>query len=123
MDKYTIYCTSKQTKKALELGASIERRSDNYDHSNRYFRFKLHPGKYGGSGYYYAKCPTTEQMISWLEGQGLLISITARNTPDNPIYNYNINRCEEFWGTFSSRKEATLAAIDASLEYLIDIKK
>lgn len=109
MKQYTIYCTNSQARKALSLGAPI------------------------GDGHYYDRvyvintidyaAPTAEQMISWLEEKGLLISITARNTPDNPIYNYNINRCEESWSTFSSRQEATLAAIDAALEYLINNNK
>lgn len=59
MNKYTIRCTSEQTKKALELGASIK-------HSNLYFEGSnlLEPGRI-----LYAVIPTSEQMIGWLEEQ------------------------------------------------------
>lgn len=115
MNRYTIYCTEEQTEKAFELGCPL---------------YRLHGT--GCSDYIDMlvisdteayTIPTAEQMVGWLEDKELLISITAHNTPDNPIYNYSINRCEESWKTFSSRKEATLVAIDVALDYLRSTKE
>lgn len=116
MNRFTIYCTEEQTKRALELGAPI--------FTAPYFSqvlYEIHNFFVKDETAYYF--PTAEQMICWLEKKGILISITACNTPDNPIYNYSINRGEESWSTFSTRKEATLAAIDAALDYLIQLKE
>lgn len=64
MNKYTIYCTAEQTRKALELGAPIERGHE----SSRYFNFGV-PTFYDGND---EVCrvknsiifiPTAEQMI------------------------------------------------------------
>lgn len=124
MDRYTIHCTATQTKKALALGAPVVLRSEYYKPQKHDLKLDAPiPCKQYTNGYCYACCPTTDQMIGWLEDKGLLISITARNTPDNPIYNYNINKCEESWNTFPSRKEATLKSIDVALEYLRINKK
>lgn len=122
MNRYTIHCTEEQTKKALELGAPIYHRENAYI-SNSTPHFYI--GEFGNyqKGFILYFIPSAEEMIGWLEDNGLLISITALNTPDNPIYNYSINRCEESWNTFSSRKEATIAAIDAALEYLENNEK
>ena len=119
MNEYTIYCTKEQTKKALELGAPIIKATYQNKEPHVGVLVKL----INKETIYDYICPTAEQMIGWLEEHGILISITALNTLDNPIYNYNINRGEESWSTFSSRKEATLAAIDAALEYLDKNKK
>ena len=83
MNRYTIYCTEEQTKKALELGAPLNCCYHNDDFQNTIKIGSLH----------YVEIPTAEQMLGWLE--------------DN----------------YESRKEATLAAIDAALEYLINNRK
>lgn len=68
--------------------------------------------------------PTAEQMIGWLNDKGLLVSI-GRNCGDY---------CWQVWErslivdmseteTISTIKEATLAAIDAALEYLENLKQ
>lgn len=103
---YTITCTEEQTKKALNLGAPIE-----------YKKFKYH---YRG-----LLCekdeliiPTAEQMIGWLEEQEGFSNICVLKTMEGNYY----GRCYCNGNTllhqiFPSRKEATLAAIDAALEY------
>lgn len=110
MNKYTIYCTEKQTKKALELGAPIER--DGYEDR---------PYIYYDGAYL---IPTVEQMIGWLEEQGIMFNIAT-----NPFDEYKVimskagnydNIANIEWN--KRRKEATLAAIDAALEYLIKNK-
>lgn len=115
MEKYKIYCTGEQTAKAFGLGAPIEYAKVIDTMSGKSIRIPANNGDF--------YCiPTAEEMINWLENKGLLISTTALNTPDNPIYDYSINS-EESWTTFSSRKEATLAAIDAALDYLEEQKE
>lgn len=114
---YTIYCTPEQTKKALELGAPIKYTLERLIDSC----FK-------------PIIPTAEQMISWLEEQGMLIDVSFIGT-DKPkmqgdkifIYHvFDLNEWKElipFSRIYSSRKEATLASIDAALEYLSNNKK
>lgn len=109
--QYTIYCTPEQTKKALELGAPIM------------------------NGHYYHKIciindndyatPTAEEMIGWLEER--------EEISDLHIFKPAIRWTFELYTSngggknnhplFNTRKEATLAAIDAALEYLERQKK
>ena len=124
MEQYTIDCTPEQTCKALELGAPIH--SKDYEGgiitiNHRWFRIN-------NKCY---RCPTAEQMRGWLmeklkattfspryyhfaEGYGYLIicaeCVLERDFTDNVRYLLN------------SDKEATLAAIDAALDYLIQMK-
>lgn len=120
MDRYTTYCTEVQTRRAIELGAPIKY----IDESKITFEEKQHsvyiPSKWG-----YFLCPTTEQMIGWLEEQHPIKEVA--------IYRYEtlgeLNWCCDIYkedgdyvvyciGKHISRKEATLAAIDAALDYL-----
>lgn len=117
ISEYTIYCTQEQTKKARELGAPIEI-LPNY---TEYRVFPLVKCKDGNE----RPCiiPTTEQMIGWLETQGLFISI---DKSDGGHIFYKIRKGNKYiceWNSFSSRKEATLAAIGAALEYLKEQNK
>lgn len=115
MNKYTIYCTSEQTKKALELGASIEI-LPNY---TEYRVFPLVKCKDGNE----RPCiiPTAEQMIGWLEEQESIVCVNIDYYVTDDTWAYWI----KFKGDgvynkqdFNSRKDATLAAIDAALDYL-----
>lgn len=116
MDKYTIYCTEAQTRKAAELGAPID--------------FKCHVVHYLDGGYSYEieekngepilETPTAEQMISWAEEQGFVIEIILSDE-EHP-WTFAINKVKDVC-VYDTRKEATLAAIDAALEYLIKNKK
>ena len=112
MEQYKIYCTNGQTKKALELGAPIE-----VD-----FQFNFKTAIINHKAYI---VPTAEQMIGWLERQGLVIIDTIRVTqPIDGIswYGYKLIfpwQKEEYNEIkYDSRREATLAAIDAALDYL-----
>lgn len=111
MNRYTIYCTTEQVRIALELGAPILADTQEI--------------KFAGiNGLPFdvdrVVIPTTDQMIGWLEEQE---TITAIN-----IDYYITGNAWACWikfkeGTlnkqdFSSRREATLAAIDAALDYL-----
>lgn len=111
-----IFCTEEQTKKALELGAPIKK--DTLENTS--------PIEVFNNCVYII--PTAEEMVGWLEEQGVSVEITMAS---QNIGYYSLNRidskgafdftgrCEE---TYSSRKEATLAAIDAALDYLSNKK-
>lgn len=115
IDKYTIYCTKEQTKKALELGAPLE----------------LETEVYYPNGAAFPKKPTAEQMIGWLEDKGISVKAVCfswlyENKPTWQVHAYQ--RSTNFWdeiafGHSKSCKEATLSAIDAALGYLINNKK
>lgn len=107
---YAIYCTPEQTKKALELGAPIET-----------YEPRIIDSKAGGSFTTPTiETVTAEQMIGWLEEQESIISI-------------EIIKCDGYWQGYvettnykdaigkhgySSRKGATIAVIDAALDYM-----
>lgn len=109
MNRYTIYCTAEQTKKALILRAPIE-----------------HWGNTSN-----LITPTAEQMIGWLEDKRISVkafcfSWCNENKPTWQVHAYN--ESTDFWdevafGHSESCKEATLAAIDAALDYLSKNKK
>lgn len=118
MNRYTIYCTEAQTKKALELGAPILADTQEI--------------KFAGlNGLPFdidrVVIPTTEQMIGWLEEREIKITfiLTSAYGPNGltngytPVVNFKWN-CET---CYTSRKEAILVAIDAALEYLSKNKK
>ena len=60
---YSIYCTEEQTKKVLELGAPINLR---WLYEGIQFRKEVNI-EYG----HYAEIPTAEEMVGWLEEQGV----------------------------------------------------
>ena len=121
MDKYIIYCTEEQIKKAFDLGAPIE--------------FERIPCNINGFLSYdnNLKILTVEQMIGWLEEKGIFIEINI-HTPDRihadwkkAIYTFSvvdrfmvIHKHGGYDDTthYPSRKEASLAAINEALKYL-----
>lgn len=114
MNRFEIYCTAEQTKKALELGAPI--REIDYPKDNQEYiqtnnlRFYL--------------IPTASQMLGWLEEQGLCID--ADWTWDGRVTMWvwdNTEKERVYTSNTDSRQEATLAAVDAALDYLIKNKK
>lgn len=122
MEKYTIYCTEEQTKKALELGAPIEISDYEEKEANIFWKLKFLDLQNG----LLAEYPTAEQMVGWLEEQGISVkafcfSWCNENKPTWQVHAYN--ESTNFWneitfGHSKSRKEATLTAIDAALDYL-----
>lgn len=132
MNDYTIYCTEVQTKKALELGAPIEQTPMLDILRNEIGKRCFLSDNY--SLYYF---PTTEQMIGWLEGNGIFIEINSHR-PDRIIADwrkslYTFSVVDKFMVIckhcgysgiehFPSRKDATIAAIDNALDYLISKK-
>lgn len=116
MNRYNLYCTEEQTKKAYELGAPIEI-LPNY---TEYSGFPLVKCKDGNE----RPCiiPTAEQMIGWLEEQKNIRVICIKTYGD---WGYQIDIDSFVFlekNGFACRKEATLAAIDAALEYLMKEK-
>lgn len=115
MEKYTIYCTEEQTKKALELGANLD---SAYIDDDAPHIIASNPRVEGNNIAYLI--PTADQMIGWLEEQGLLISILhGYETYDKWTFDIDGEKYVEYeTGEYDTRKEATLAAIDAALDYL-----
>lgn len=117
--KYSIPCTPEQTRKARELGAPIEVKS-----------IEDAPKEWYGKAYFTgmstcAKIPTAEEMIGWLEEQEDIEEITIlRHRAFLPSWAYLVTIKQDTGlspkNIYSSRREATLAAIDAALEYLLN---
>lgn len=111
MNKYTNFCTPEQTKLALELGAPIEK--DIYVPIIRYEGIGYFVDKQKRFAYH---IPTTDQMIGWLEEQGLIFCTYK------PIDKWVIDISGDDFCLMieecNSRKEATLAAIDVALGHL-----
>ena len=137
MNEYTIPCTEEQTKKARELGASMtEITKFDIIHNNSYLLLKTVNLSLGLKKYVYVEIPTAEEMIGWLEDKGVLVDIN----PIDGLHFYWMLRTKELdegsgrymWECqyttperdveYSSRREATLAGIDAALEYLVGNK-
>lgn len=108
MEQFTIYCTAEQTKKALKLGAPIEVKT-----------IEDAPKEWYGKSCFTemgtcALFPSAEQMIGWLEKElRTQISITFDKYRQ---WLFNIGYGNNLF--YASRKEATLTAIDAALDYL-----
>lgn len=126
MYKYIIYCTPEQVKKALKLGAPIQKHASYYtvaphthicpvkdldelDKSSPIINDDLFI------------VPTAEQMLCWLEEQGFIIEIILSDENENP-WTFTINKDMDVY-VYNTRKEATLAAIDAALDYLFTNQK
>lgn len=124
MIQYTIYCTPEQTKKALGLGAPIitfgygdlGNAEDEILKMNR----QAVLSRKDDNSIIVGQIPTTEQMLSWLEENDIFcirIYRLGKYTWDFSIYNSEMQECHDGYN-FPTRKEATIAAIDAALEYL-----
>ena len=108
MNKYTIFCTESQTKKAFELGAPIEKKEIQVcDNAKHFFWY---------DGFYY-NYPTAEQMINWLEGYGFNFETASFYTV---LEHDKLGTMGFYEGT---RNEATLIAIDTALDYLSNKSK
>lgn len=132
LSDYTIYCTEEQTKKVLELGAPIA--FDTYYSSigienaisgrnkNEYV-LVYNPHRHDDYLCKVLTIPTAEQLIGWLEEQGVWIHFCKPNQRPE-LLSYSISNMGNpfrrvfIGGEFPTRKKATLAAIDAALEYL-----
>lgn len=114
MERYTIYCTEEQTRKALELGAPIKTIS--YDPPV--------PPPTGWVIYKNNCCkpPTAEQMIGWLEGR-YIDCFVGKQLNQRFVATVCIHEELIYSKQYPSRQEATLAAIDAALDYLSKNKK
>lgn len=108
MDRYTLFCTESQTKKAIELGAPIQYASI----------MDIRLSRFVNTDKECYALPTAEQMIYWLEDQELIesIEISKQMVTWTGYIWLSMDRIK--LQSFNSRKEATLAAIDAALEYL-----
>lgn len=123
MDKYTIYCTEEQTKKALKLGAPILMTPEEFIEELPHFNMMIE-GENAS-----IILPTTEQMFGWLGEQGIIDYYIDRdideeiNYLDTYGYFVDFGKKHRLVGSgISTRKEAILYAIDAALEYLENAK-
>lgn len=116
MEKYTIYCTEEQTKKALEMGAPIRVVDTLGDLVNTNFFTNTDTNLA-------TIIPTAEQMIGWLEEQEGIKDIAIAQPCHWVFIIYEGISYHSTGEGFKTRKEATLAAIDAALEYLSRNKK
>lgn len=108
MERYTIYCTPEQIRRASLYGAPIQ----NYENISG-IPSNITDG--------YNKPVTAEQMIGWLESINIIVciaiekkfnwcySIQISDFGKNPMFLYEQG---------DNRKEVTLTAIDAALEYI-----
>lgn len=119
MNKYTIYCTESQTKKAIELGAQILRIGQVTNTCTNYC--KLFNTIVIDDIWYHI--PTAEEMMGWLED---IHNISMNVYKVFNEYDYNINYNENLKtiqvSGFPSRKSATLSAINEALKYLTNKK-
>lgn len=111
MNSYKIPCTEEQTKKALNLGVPIKKISHYYNGEEFYSNDKTY------------LIPTAEEMIGWLEEQDVYINVCWEDC----IYYVQIRSVDKGYigigdTIYTSRKEATIAAIDVALEYLTNNK-
>lgn len=110
MEQFKIYCTEDQARKAIELGAPIEYKEVT-DFEGHLLDYEI------------IDIPTAEEMIGWLEEQENIKEVCVciidsweyiiSNRDKKPLLGFDYN----------SRKEATLAAIDATLNYLVHNEK
>lgn len=142
MEEFTILCTKEQTKKALALGAKIKTAMSKYNATianknceqgkesfDEYQKKGIIFLSNGFSAMAYIT-PTAEQMRGWLEEQYHIhiepeYSLTSKNydfciLDENKSMGEDRTMFNDKFGlpSYASRKEATLAAIDAALDYL-----
>lgn len=114
MNEYTIPCTKEQACKAQKLGAPI-RVTINWSLDSNC--------KLVNNGVDGFVLPTAEEMICWLETT-IFEEINIQRFAN--FWEYNVYLTDDDLishnGHYKSRTEATLAAIDAALEYLTNKK-
>lgn len=124
MERYTIYCTPEQTRKALQLCAPIDKVPIS-GRENRPCFFTKSPDEEGWNDCDAYYCPTAEQMCGWLEEKhNMRFNIYRYGPKDNndaSIY-FREDRRETFYRIKRSYKESLLAAIDEALDYLTSTK-
>ena len=120
MNRYTIYCTEEQTKKALELGAPISNAVGMIDIVNKKYFFDSKGN--------FIIIPTAEQMIGWLRTKGFAFGITEYNEDLNDYVSWQVeNKRDKKWyisgDKLKSLNDAVIAAINAALDYLLTKNK
>lgn len=119
MNRYSLHCTPEQTKKALELGAPITTKIPiecDYELANGELVYPNDIELFD--------IPTAEEMVGWLEDE-IKGSVSIDKSWCSGHRKWIWTIVDDFETVidssitfYQSRKEATLAAIDAVLEYL-----
>lgn len=117
MTQYTIYCTEEQTKKALKLGAPIENHNYTFGNNETCTYLGKDDTKRPALDWF-AQQPTAEQMIGWLMEKEIFIFFNRVDNKFVSLVHMNNRTPSIISDYYSTYKEATLAAIDAALEYL-----
>lgn len=114
MNRYSIFCTEEQTKKAFALGAQLEEVNS--------INEPKHWVAIDNTTY---KVPTAEQMIGWLEQNARIsdIDIFRSGSTYWAFYVTKFLGIIESKKEYFSRKEATLVAIDEALDCLVQAKE
>ena len=125
MNNYTIYCTPEQTKKALELGAPIEFEVECPVNLETLERSPYPEIKMGKDGEPILIIPTAEQMLGWLNEQGVQITTHVNAFGEWKTHLFDTSSVEliEDSGWRKSRKVAIIVAIDEALKYLSKAKE
>lgn len=121
INEFEIRCTPEQSQNALKLGAPIEQVTGRMEDRPCFFTKEYYEEGYQDCSPYYI--PTAEEMIGWLESQDCIrdVEVVRYSTWRYRVDITNLQSLNN-WG-FTSRKEATLAAIDAALDYLLNKNK
>lgn len=117
MNRYEIRCTEEQTRKAFKIGAPIE------EHGR--YHADLEPNIVMTNCKTWIEIPTAEQMLGWLEST-IRISDIDVYRGGSQYWTFSVTLfCGNIIGkeNYFTRQEATLAAIDAALNYLINRKE
>lgn len=116
MNRYTINCTESQTKRSYKLGAPIKL----YETNEYTFHLPKMICKDGIERHFVN--PTAEQIIGWLNTHDLNVSVFGSEFRGGFYSCFHYGICvKELLDNekrFVSRKEATITAIDAALDYL-----
>lgn len=128
MNKYTIYCTEEQAKKALELGAPIMifGYGDLGDAEDKILKLNKQCviKRNSDNSIIVSFLPTAEQMIGWLGTQGLCLDVEWSWNGQSTMWVWDNTEKERVYTSYgNSHKETTLAAIDAALDYLLKNKE
>lgn len=126
MNRYEIRCTPEQTRKALELGAPIEFEMEWPFNSDTFERSPYPEIKMDKDGEPSLINPTAEQMLGFFRSKNIHIVIQKDIIDNWSAYGHEISPIEftvfDRLTGYKSYEEATIAAIDAALEYLTDNK-
>lgn len=130
MKKYEIYCSEEQSEKAYKLGAPLNKAYRQDGTRKLWYTLPYNDPNWQNCDAYYI--PTAAQMIGWLESKKGLKYFCVEKDYDLESEKYSdtyswrvVFNDTSFFSEdcYETRQEATIAAIDAALEYLTEKSK